>query len=398
MQHYDARFTLADRQQASQVNSIDLLSHRVGVETFQGDFLWSGSTLPTDSLLAAFGRLPVPYPLRTGFHYSNLAYLQAGRLIELASGQSWQQYLRSQVLQPLGMQQAVTEVKQLPLQHVAQGHTVQQARVVVVPPDSPLRIAAFGGMYAYVLDLANWLRVHLHQGRWQQQQLFPPAAIDRVLQPYNVVGQVPLPDGSRPLTNYALGWELRDYRHRIVYTHGGAYGGFLSMMALVPAEQLGLVILTNSDAHELCEALRWQIIDAFLQHPAANYSDAISGYLQTAEAEWRRAEKKLADTVALRLPTGLPLAAYAGRYRHPLYGAALVSVQSDSTLQIRFQHHPALQATLQHLDGHRFWCRYSQPMFGSTVVPFQAVQGRVQGFELMVHPSVEFTSYWFKKE
>jgi hypothetical protein len=296
------------------------------------------------------------------------------------------------------MQQAVTEVKELPLQQVAQGHTLQQALTVAVPPDSPPRIAPFGGMYAHVLDLANWLRVHLHKGRWQQQQLFSPATIDRVLQPYNVVGQIPLPDGSRPLTNYGLGWELRDYRHRTVYSHGGAYSGFVSMMAFVPTEQLGLVVLTNSDAHELCEALRWQIIDAFLQHPAANYSDGIRGYLQGAEAGRQQAEKQLGDTAALLLPTALPLAAFAGSYQHPLYGKTQVSVQGDGTLQLRFQHHPALQATLQPLGGHRFWCRYSHPMFGNTVVPFQTSGGRVSGFELSVHPSVEFTTYWFQKE
>ena len=44
---------------------------------------------------------------------------------------------------------------------------------------------------------------------------------------------------------------------------------------LIPEEKLGIVVLTNTDANNFYEALRNEIVDAFLGFPYRNYSQVI---------------------------------------------------------------------------------------------------------------------------
>src|SRR5205085_11678689 len=55
---------------------------------------------------------------------------------------------------------------------------------------------------------------------------------------------------------YGLGWRLRDSRGRKIVTHTGGLAGMSSQITLVPAENLGIVILTNSES-DLMAALSY---------------------------------------------------------------------------------------------------------------------------------------------
>src|SRR5439155_513804 len=93
-------------------------------------------------------------------------------------------------------------------------------------------------------------------------------AYDNVL--YIVAGEMwsgqtilPIPDPPPPLaalranfSEYALGWRLRDYQGRKIVSHTGGLAGMSSQITLVPAEKLGLVILTNSES-DLMAALTY---------------------------------------------------------------------------------------------------------------------------------------------
>jgi CubicO group peptidase (beta-lactamase class C family) len=72
---------------------------------------------------------------------------------------------------------------------------------------------------------------------------------------------------------YALGCGLEDYEGRELVEQTGGVNGFVTSVTLVPEENLGVVVLTNTDQNGLFIALKWEIIDAFLGLPYRNYSD-----------------------------------------------------------------------------------------------------------------------------
>lgn len=369
----------------------------MGVETFQGDFLWSESTLNNKELAQKWSKFSPKYPIRSGFQYSNFGYMIAGNVIENISKQNWQSFLHEEVLIPLGMNSTVLFVDELnKKQNVAKGH-IKVDGAIVPAVEQRIKIEAFGGMYSTVDDMIVWIRLHLNKGKSGTTKIFNESIFERVHKPQNIIGKMYLPDGSSPNVNYALGWEVRDYQHREVITHGGAYTGFASMMGFVPQEKLGFVILTNSDAHELGEALKWQVIDAYLDRNYTTYTQNMYNYTQAGE-EWEAKQfRKMKDSIELNLPTMLPLKNFAGTYESDIYGTIQVELEDQNTLKLKFEHHPQLFAKLKHMGNNRFWCEYSQTMFGKVVIPFEVKNDKIIGFELSVHPYVEFTSYSFKK-
>src|SRR5256886_16627407 len=84
---------------------------------------------------------------------------------------------------------------------------------------------------------------------------------------------LPIPDPPSPLAalrpnfaEYGLGWRLRDYQGRKIVSHTGGLAGMSSQITLVPAEKLGLVILTNSES-DLMAALTYRLLDDLLGAP-----------------------------------------------------------------------------------------------------------------------------------
>lgn len=392
-------FKMIYKNYQDEMNLIDLLSHRMGIETFQGDFLWSESTLSNEQLINKWSKFSPQYAIRSGFQYSNFGYLLAGNVIEQVTRKSWQSFLANEVLLPLGMTNSILNVVDLKQkQNIANGHVKANGLIVPLPEGKRLRIEAFGGMYTTIYDMILWIRLHLNKGKLGSARLFEESLFNRVHKPQNIVGKMYLPDGSSPNVNYALGWEVRDFQHREVITHGGAYSGFASMMGFVPQEKLGFVILTNSDAHELGEALKWQIINAYINRNYVNYAKSMHDYTQASE-EWEaKNTSKMQDSIALNIGTDVPLKNFTGRYHNPIYGKVEVEMKDTGSLKLKFEHHPQLYAVLNHIGNNRFWCEYSQPMFGKVVIPFTVKNNKIKTFELSVHQYVEFTKYTFTKD
>lgn len=144
--------------------------------------------------------------------------------------------------------------------------------------------------------------------------------------------------------------------------------------------------------------MRWEIIDAFLKHPYRDYSSAYLSRFKAEQGQEQLADRKLRDSVALKLQPSLPLNAYTGRYFNDLYGNMIISIGGDQDqLQLRFEHHPKMFATAQPLGGNRFYVVFSDPEYGKAVFPFTVQGGRVTNVRVKVADFIEMTPYDFRK-
>src|SRR5260370_32005765 len=160
---------------------------------------------------------------------------------------------------------------------------------------------------------------------------------------------MPIGDPEPPLAalrpnfaEYGVGWRLRDYQGRKTVSHTGGLAGMTSQITLVPAEKLGVVVLTNSES-DLMAALTYRLLDDFLGTPRPR-TDWVAAFTQAAEHERRQADSPVAATRPTRdsLSTpSLPLARYAAHYRDYLYGGADVSLDGGR-LVLRSPHSPAV--------------------------------------------------------
>ena len=166
---------------------------------------------------------------------------------------------------------------------------------------------------------------------------------------------------------------------------------------MIPSEKLGIVVLTNTDQNALYEALKWEILDAYLGLPYRNYSNVFLGFTKNQRVADAKEQKKLTDSVALMLKPELPLTAYTGDYYNDVYGKMKVVLEANE-MRMHFEHHPAMYAKLSTLGGNRFYCVFSDPEFGTAVFPFKVENGKVKGVTVKVADFVEYNAYEFVKK
>ena len=68
-------FTMKDAWVTKELNLRDIMSHRMGMETFQGDFMYWTSNLDEKQVIDKFGRLTPTYSFRSKWGYTNASFV-----------------------------------------------------------------------------------------------------------------------------------------------------------------------------------------------------------------------------------------------------------------------------------------------------------------------------------
>lgn len=391
-------FKLYDPWVAKEATVRDLLCHRLGFETFQGDFMYFDSDLSKEEVRQKFGMVKPLYGFRSRWGYTNAAFMTAGEVIPKVTGKSWKEFLKERIFTPLGMNRTIGSDEEVAAAtNIAAAHTVVNGTIKKVPYGRLNNMAPAGAIYSSVMDLSKWLLMQLAGGKLGDKEIIPTSAIAQTRTPQSILGNGGHPFNKSHFALYGLGWFLQEYAGRKIVQHTGGVNGFVTSVCLVPEEKLGIVVLTNTDANNFYEALRYEIMDAYLGLPYRNYSD-FSLQRQTAsnkeEAEWLQKKR---DTVAMKLKADVPLSALVGTYRHPVYGTMNVAMK-DGKATATFEHHKGRYATVESLGGNRYLAQFNDPLYGNKVWPFVVKNGKVKSVTVTVADFVEFTPYEFVKQ
>ncbi|HMC99577.1 MAG TPA: serine hydrolase [Ferruginibacter sp.] len=392
------QFKLDNKAAGEQAIIRDLLCHRIGFRTFQGDFTYWTSNLTRKEVIEKMHHIKATYPFRTKWGYTNAAFLTAGEIIPAVTGKQWEDYVKEKIFTPLGMDRTLALSRDLPnASNKAYPYTTDHGKLVKIPFCLIDNLAPAGSISSSVNDMSKWVMMQLNMGKFNDKEIVPQKAIQSIRFPNSIMGNGSTPDNRSCFTLYGLGLELQDYEGRRIVSHTGGVNGFVSSVTMVPAEKLGIVILTNTDQNNLYEALKWDIIDAYLKLPARHYSDLFLGFTKQQRDADQQKEKKKQDSVAMHLKTELPLASYAGDYTNDVYGKLKIAVE-DNELRMHFEHHPNMYTKLSSLGGNRFYAVFTDPEFGTAVFPFNVENGKVKGVRVKVADFVEFNAYEFVKK
>ncbi|MCB0571869.1 MAG: serine hydrolase [Phaeodactylibacter sp.] len=376
----------------------DLLCHRMGLETFQGDFMYFDSGLTSAQVVEKFGKITPLYDFRTRWGYCNAAFLLAGECIQRISGDSWAATLRKRIFEPLEMNRTLALATEINgATNRASAHTIYDGKLMAIPYGELDAIAPAGSISSSIEDMSHWLIAQLGGGMYKGKEVIPAAAISRTRQPQSIMGRRGHPFNTSHYGLYAMGWQLQDYEGKEIISHTGGIDGFVTSVTLLPEEKLGVVVLTNTDQNYFYEALKWEIVDAFLGLPYRDYSKAYFGYYQRNTENEAQAIQALRDSVATGHEPSLPVKAYAGRYTNEIYGHITLKPEGNG-LTVTFEHHPKLSARLEPMGGNRFLCTYSNPLYGVKAWPFETEAGKVKRLTLTVNDFIEFTPYVFIKD
>ena len=398
-------FQLYDPYVTREMTVRDLLSHRSGLATFGGDLLWYETTYPRAEIIRRIRYLKPTYGFRSRYGYQNIMFLAAGEIVPAVTGKSWDDYVRERFFAPLGMTRTVTTYKQLmAAANVATPHNEVEGKVRVVHYSNVDSAGGAAVINSTAAEMAEWVRLQLGRGTYDGKKIFSADRSREMWTPHTVVAGVgEAAEKFNPTVHfnlYGLGWGLSDYRGRKVVTHSGGLDGMTSRVALLPEENLGVVVLTNSET-PLQAFLWYKVFDVFTGAPARDWS---ADYMARAKAAREREEAEAKKAESARVPgtrPSLPLSAYAGTYGGVMYGDAKVT-EEQGRLVVRLVPSPAYVGDLEHWHFDTFRIKWRD----SVVYPYPRgwvtfvldPRGKVSEMKIDVpNPDFDFKELEFKR-
>jgi CubicO group peptidase (beta-lactamase class C family) len=395
---YFPDFKLYDQNATNMVTIRDMLSHHLGTKTFQGDFTFWDSKLNRSQVIERMRYLKPPGNFRQDYGYCNSCFLTAGEIIPLVTGKPWEVYVYDSIIMPLGMKNTHTltaGMSQRP--NAAHPYTTSVTGTLQeLPYDRIDNLGPAGSMVSCVKDVARWLQLQLDSGRFEGKRLLPWQVLRKTRDINTAISS--RKSGAFPthFSGYGLGVFMNDYNGRQVFQHTGGAFGFVTNTCFVPEEKLGITILTNNDNQSFFEALRYQLLDAYLGMPYIDRSKQfLTGFLQGEEKSRNELNNLKARVRGNK--SSLPLAAYTGDYTNELYGSISIRPSGDDLL-IKFNSHNDLVAVLQYMDKEEWLMTYNNIAFGIFSTRFKTDSGKVISVEIKASDFVEYDPYLFTKK
>src|SRR5229473_1976863 len=214
----------------------DMLSHRTGVT--RHDLIWFKSAFTRKELFDKLKYLEPQEPMRETFLYNNLMFAAVGEIIELKSGQRWEQFVREKIFTPLDMSSTSYSISNMN-QHPDHGVPFRERRdsfeLYKIPYyEDTEGVAPAGAIISNTDELSHWLIALMNDGKYNGKQVLPAKVLKETLQPAiglpNTLGEAL---GFWELLNpaYGMGRQTVSYRGHLLTFHGGDLPGFHSQVS-----------------------------------------------------------------------------------------------------------------------------------------------------------------------
>jgi len=318
----------------------DLLIHNSGLGLGAGDLmLWPEPNHFTRAdIIAGLAHLKPTHSFRSHYAYDNLLYVVAGEVAAAAGGAPYDQLVRREIFQPLGLTRCqVGEWNRRAIGNVAQPHRRTDAGNRVIREDGDIvpdiTSMAAGGIRCSLDDMLTWIGVWLDPQR-------RPDWLSETQRRAAWTAHMPMPVSRRMrewddthFSAYGYGWRLSDVDGQWKVAHTGTLAGMYSSVILLPDRKTGIVILINGEGEAARTALGQALTKRFTRPgdaslTVAHYADALA-----ADKVAERATQDIADTRGRQPAAAQALGARLGRYRDPWFGEVAIC---GTGRQVRF--------------------------------------------------------------
>ncbi|MEW5822559.1 MAG: serine hydrolase [Cyanobacteriota bacterium] len=317
-------FKLKDEYATNHVSAKDLVLHQSGVPGH--DSVWYGSNLSRDDVYNILQYLEPSKELRSGWQYNNMMYVVLGKIIEKISGKSWEEFMNDKLLTPLEMSSTSFSIKDLTnSNNYSLAYSNNSGEIKKIEYRDLDNIAPAGAINSNVKEMANWLIFNLNGGKFKDKQIISEAIVNKLNNPRVII---PSYSDYKELfyNTYSLGWVVTTYRGNTIYFNTGEIDGFRAIMSYMPAENIGIVVLSTT-RNFIADLITYNIYDKMLGLEEVPWFDRARENIAKAE-ETKKTITNLPDTIKkLNTKPSHKLEDYAGRYKHPAYG--LVIIEKD---------------------------------------------------------------------
>lgn len=224
------------------ITILDLLTHTSGMAGYMpegmSDFMQTMDR-PLNEAVAAYAQVPLQFEPGTRWMYSNMGIDTLGRIIEVASGMKYEDFLKQRIFDPLGMKDSFFYPPAEKRDRIAMVYRRQDGKWVrsgkeILGGDPALYRAGAKypgpsfGLFSTAEDLAQVCQMMLNGGTLNGKRILSPATVRMMTTVQNAHME---PSGHNVGQGFGLAWTVaKDQRFEVVlrpkgtYGHGGAFG------------------------------------------------------------------------------------------------------------------------------------------------------------------------------
>ncbi len=331
----------------NQITIKDMMCHRTGLP--RHDFAWY--LFPTDSKDDLLKRVEFHEPfdgVSKSWYYNNFMFLAQGVIAERITEKSWEDNVKELIFDPLGMKTASLSIDGLAKgKEAALGYsTDDEGNIEKTDYYNISGMAPAGSINASVNEMAEWVKIWIHGGKYGEKEILPNAYVAEAMSPQVVVGGG-APGAEHPdlhLTTYGYGWFCSSYKSHYRVEHGGNIDGFSANTCFFPSDSIGIVVLTNQNGSSIPPVVRNIIADRMLGVEVTDWNTELHEDRMEALEKQKEAAKEAGSSKKEGTSPSHGLESFAGTYSHPGYGEFDMVVENDSLFAI----FPLMKLWLRH--------------------------------------------------
>ncbi len=230
---------------APEVTLRGILTHSAGLPREAAFPYWTGPDheFPTrEEIITRLSSQEELYPAETYYQYSNLGLTLAGEVVAAVSGEPFADYVRKNILEPLGMKDTTPEIPEAERgKRLAAGYStlLRDGSRKVVPFFLVRGIAPAAGFASTAEDLArfaSWQLRLIHKGG---KEVLNANTLKEMQRVQWMDGDWQNPRG--------IGFSVWRRDNKSYVGHGGACPGYRTQVAICPKDKIAVIVLTNAD-------------------------------------------------------------------------------------------------------------------------------------------------------
>ncbi len=311
----------------------DMMSHRTGLP--RHDFSWYAfPSSSRDSLMKRIQFMEPTFHVREKWQYNNFMFLLQGIIAEKLMSKSWENAVRDNIFQPLGMTRSFFSVKDMEKSDdAAIGYGLKKDSIIKKLDYYNIdAMGPAGSINSSVTEMANWVTTWINGGKFNGKEILPVAYTTEAMSAQMVMNSG-IPGKEKPeihLASYGFGWMVSSYKSHFRVEHGGNIDGFSASTSFYPTDSIGIVVLANQNGSAVPSIVRNLISDRLLKLPYFDWNTDLKRASDKAKASAKEAEKTKTSSQKINTTPSHPLKDYEGIYKHPGYGSFEVTLTNDS--------------------------------------------------------------------
>ncbi len=242
-----------------------LLTHTSGLPRNEPPNLWDSVLYDegaVERFVRSFSSLEMQYAPGAVHAYSNIGFDCLADVIAKASGMSFIEYMRTEVLEPCGMfNTAFSKPKELPENWASPHVLVLKTERWEEYPYNRIYEGS-SGLHSSVLDMCKWGIANLNRGRMGEVALMDSTSFDLLFYPW-----VDTPWGEK----IGLSWYLQSYEGHRTILHDGEDNGFSSQFIMLPDDSISICVVANRNVSRVARITN-AAIETIFDLPIKDYT------------------------------------------------------------------------------------------------------------------------------